>query len=1140
MTLRKATYVPPRGNPQAKIALCGEQPGQMEVRWKPPTPFVGPAGQAQDECLMMAGIARLDCYLTNVIKDLDRPLKHYIDLSGKYYSISEDGWTYINELKEELIQLNPNVVVAYGNVPLVALCNRKGITNWRGSILESTLVPGLKVIPTFHPATIIQPKFNFLNKPLICFDLKRALHESKFKELRREPRNIRIKPSFAEAKACLETAYQHGLHGQTIDLDIEVINEEVDCISFAWNPNNAISIPFRCNDGDYFPPDQELEIMLLVAAIIEDERVSIGGANFTFDTQFLLHRYGIRPRGSIHCTQIAQKIAFPDYFGRLDFVTSMHTDIPYYKQDGKKWIKMGTGTWEEWWNYNGMDSIATSAARPKQIEDLRRQQNLETYERQRKLIPPLLYMMERGIRVDVEGMMKQKEVEEGELDVLKETLNKEVGHDINHDSPKQVMDYFYRDLGIKPYRKKNSKNQRVPTADVDALKRLSRRGYKAAKMILDLRGLSKRISTYMDVGKVDKDGRYRCAYNPVGAETGRLSSSKTIFGTGGNLQNWPHDLLRFLLFDEGYIGYSIDLSQIENRIVAYVGNIIPMIEAFESGKDLHRLTAALILGIAYDDVSDEDESSDLGDGRQSQRFWGKKGNHCKTASCQVLTRSGWISIAQAYYEKCEIAQWSKDKTITFVYPSSWFRDIYTGKIHTISNQRIFQQATPEHRMPLLYKDTLIDKYISHYPKSGKYKAPLSGIYDGPSDIPDPLIRLIVAFQADGSWNHNAMRFSLKKKRKINRLKAILNLADIPFKENSYNCIDISAKHDLSKFTLMLIGKSKTFGSWLLNLSQSSLRTFLDELPYWDGYVEKNQYFTINKVNAEWVQTVSHLCNMAANISIQDNSLTKSFGDNAVYKVRIRSSASPTTHAIIRSTHSVIRGRIYCPTVPSGYFLCRENGKVSVTGNSLNYDLGYKEFSLKYETTERDGKWIVERYHYAYPGVRQNYHAMIINSLLKDRTLVNLFGRHRVFLGPVHPRPPAVPEHSCRKTYKEAFAQIPQSTTADKINEHGVEYIYYNQDLFKPIELLNQVHDSTVFQIPLSVPWIEHARMVKRIQQSLEIPLTWHDTKFVVPADISIGLNMGKKYMIDIKSKDVPSSIEVFADKIRDIYARLKP
>jgi DNA polymerase I len=110
--------------------------------------------------------------------------------------------------------------------------------------------------------------------------------------------------------------------------------------------------------------------------------------------------------------------------------------------------------------------------------------------------------------------------------------------------------------------------------------------------MLDIRSLSKRISTYLNIGKVDIDGRYRSSYKPVGAETGRLSSGETIFGTGGNQQNWPHDLLRFFFFDEGYIGYSIDLSQIENRIVAYVGGVLSQIEAFEQGIDLHRLTAS--------------------------------------------------------------------------------------------------------------------------------------------------------------------------------------------------------------------------------------------------------------------------------------------------------------------------------------------------------------------------------------------------------------------------------------------------------------------------------------------------------------------------------------------------------------------
>ena len=144
--------------------------------------------------------------------------------------------------------------------------------------------------------------------------------------------------------------------------------------------------------------------MLLVAKIIQEPRIAKVGANFIFDLQFLLHKYGIRPRGTIHCTQIAQKIAYPDLRAGLDAVTTMYTDIPYYKEDGKQWMKMQAGTWEEWWNYNAMDAIVPVEAIPKQLKVLAKQQNMETYNRHCKLIKPLIYMSERGIKVDVQGM----------------------------------------------------------------------------------------------------------------------------------------------------------------------------------------------------------------------------------------------------------------------------------------------------------------------------------------------------------------------------------------------------------------------------------------------------------------------------------------------------------------------------------------------------------------------------------------------------------------------------------------------------------------------------------------------------------------------------------------------------------------
>ena len=103
----KKLYVPPTGNPSATLACCGEQPDTHEIRARPPKPFVGPAGQGLDQCLAMTKILRRDLYLTNVIKDLDHPLKHYIDIGthGKV-TVSMEGHQYIRPSSAQIRKKN--------------------------------------------------------------------------------------------------------------------------------------------------------------------------------------------------------------------------------------------------------------------------------------------------------------------------------------------------------------------------------------------------------------------------------------------------------------------------------------------------------------------------------------------------------------------------------------------------------------------------------------------------------------------------------------------------------------------------------------------------------------------------------------------------------------------------------------------------------------------------------------------------------------------------------------------------------------------------------------------------------------------------------------------------------------------------
>lgn len=820
----RKTYVPPKGPLSCKIAGVGEQPGRREVLKR--TPFVGPAGIIFDGNLQDARISRAEIYLTNVIKDFDAPLSSFIiapTSAGMEPTVTPLGRTYINILKEELSKCSANVFVAIGNAALFALTSRWGITSWRGVVIESTLLPGRKVIPIIHPASYTEEKLRknpsaYLNKHLIIMDLKLAKKESGFPEIVKEGRKVITKPSFRECLGYIQKCHSYGNEGGIIDYDIELTNMELSCISFAISPHEAICIPFTAPGGDYFPPDQEAKVMIEIAKLMADENAAKRGQFIIFDSHFLLRKYGIRTN-NLHDTMIAQKILYPEYRVGLDFITSMWTDIPYYKKDGKFWLK-GIGTFEQGWIYNGYDSIACADAHPKQISELKDKGNIETYDRQRALIPPLTYMMERGIKVDAEGMTKEYDDYGAKLDVMLEELHKTVGYELNPNSPKQLIQHFYVDKGLPTYKKGGK-----VTVDEKALIRIGRKGHKEAQMILNIRRMGKRRSTYLDPAKVDPDGRIRCAYNPVGTRYSRLSSAKNIFGTGGNQQNWPDDMLKYLIPDEGYIFYSPDLSNFENRIVAYVGNIKEMIRCFESGQDVHALTAALISNMPYEQIKQEHEDnifSPIGDGKHTRRFWGKKCDH-----------------------------------------------------------------------------------------------------------------------------------------------------------------------------------------------------------------------------------------------------------------------------------------------------------------ALNYDEGYKKFSLDLEIAEREGKFLHAAYHRAYPGVRNGYHSYIKSQLAKDRTLTNLMDRKVTFLNKWGDA-----------LFKDAYACIPQGTCGDVINERGVNFTYYNQQWFEPIELLNQVHDSIGFQIPLSLPLKEHAEMLIRIKKELETPLKWRDREFVVPVDLTMGFSLSKELGEEIKGNDFSTDANTLAVTLKERIDKL--
>jgi DNA polymerase I-like protein with 3'-5' exonuclease and polymerase domains len=188
--------------------------------------------------------------------------------------------------------------------------------------------------------------------------------------------------------------------------------------------------------------------------------------------------------------------------------------------------------------------------------------------------------------------------------------------------------------------------------------------------------------------------------------------------------------------------------------------------------------------------------------------------------------------------------------------------------------------------------------------------------------------------------------------------------------------------------------------------------------------------------------------------------------------------------------------------------CRQAGKKS--NHSFNYGLSPQGFAITYDMELKYARQCYALYHNAYPGLTL-WHQHIRNKLGKDRTLENLFGRKRRFLNRWND-----------DLFKAAYSYIPQSTVGQLLN-YGIVETYYQQDLpefsfLRKWDLLNQVHDSMVFQYPIDD--LEGlAKTIKQIQKNLDPKLYCNGREFVIKTDCKIGLNCKDLFDVNLYAEE---------------------
>ena len=354
--------VPSDGPDNADIMVVGEAPGKEEEEQGRP---FAPREQGRMNAgtlisryfLDRLGVRRSDVYYTNLGKY--RPhgndFKHYIGTQQL-----EQG---LQELKEDIERVNPNVIIAAGAWPLYYLtgecgtdkAGRKtkpgtGILSWRGSVIPCSLVPGKKVVALLHPAYIIR---SWGWHPIFLNDLRKAVENSKFPEIRYPQYESIIDPPMDE----LDSLVGEMSKADWLSVDIETFpNNTCSCIGFSDRVDRGLCLTFK-NKGW----KDAAEDLLSSSA----RKIFQYG---TFDTNFLKRFPRLETNNWAFDTYIAAASLTPEFPRGLDFLTSIYTDFPYYKTERKTW-KL-TGDMTKLWEYNIKDIIATLTIAHEQMKEL--------------------------------------------------------------------------------------------------------------------------------------------------------------------------------------------------------------------------------------------------------------------------------------------------------------------------------------------------------------------------------------------------------------------------------------------------------------------------------------------------------------------------------------------------------------------------------------------------------------------------------------------------------------------------------------------------------------------------------------------------------------------------------------------------
>lgn len=403
----------------------------------------------------------------------------------------------------------------------------------------------------------------------------------------------------------LSTEKRFAFDTETTSLDYRIA--QIVGFSVAFDANDAYYVPLA-HDYEGAPEQLNRELILgQIKPILEDASVQKIGHHLKYDAH-ILENHGIQLQGWYFDTMLASYVLNSvatrhgmDDVARL-YLSHLTTTFEQVAGKGVKQKTFNQIELETATHYAAEDAHVTY--RLYEVLNTKLQKHPELINILHNIEMPvarvLTMMEENGIELNLD-FLDQLSVEfSNTIQDLENQITEIAGQPFNVSSPKQVGEILFDKLGLKGG-KKTSTGQYSTSESV-----LEKIEHPITNLILEYRGLSKLKSTYTD-GLLkqanNETHRVHTSYHQALTATGRLSS------TDPNLQNIPvredigRQIRKAFIAPKGRVLLAADYSQIELRLMAHFSQDDALVDAFNHGQDVHRRTAAEVLGIALDDVT---------------------------------------------------------------------------------------------------------------------------------------------------------------------------------------------------------------------------------------------------------------------------------------------------------------------------------------------------------------------------------------------------------------------------------------------------------------------------------------------------------------------------------------------------------